>query len=216
METHQERPQGTEECGCVEAGGPKAPRPPPPAHHTEMTSSSLWAWGSLPSSTQKKPDVPLAPAVRTSSSEWATALDGAGVRPAPEPLTRNPLLLPRGTLIPKEAHLLTAETCHSGIGARGAQQPPRPLRLVEHSEPCVCRADLHCRVTEWGRLGPWAGLLPYCPRAPQGLFYCQAALLLDLRATQSTPPAPERCLEGHTSGRASSLPTGTPKLVAGA
>lgn len=70
--------------GCV-----SSPARSPP-HHTEMTSSSLRAWGSLPSSTQKKPDVPLAPAVRTSSSEWASALGGAGVRPAPPTLPLPP------------------------------------------------------------------------------------------------------------------------------
>lgn len=70
-------------------GGVSPPTRSPP-HHTEMTSGSLRAWGSLPSSTQKKPDVPLAPAVRTSSSEWASALGGAGVRPAPPTLPLPP------------------------------------------------------------------------------------------------------------------------------
>lgn len=66
-----------------------------PPHHTERTSSSLRACGSLPSSTQKKPDVPLAPAVRTSSSEWASALGGAGVRPAAPPPSPPPPGAPR-------------------------------------------------------------------------------------------------------------------------
>lgn len=117
-----------------------------PPHHTEMTSSSLRASGSLPSSTQKKPDVLLAPAVRTSSSEWLRALgrQGSGLLLPPRP---TPPGRPRDCPVPKEAHLLAAQACHPGVGARGAQQPPRALRVVEHHESGVGGADLHCRAT---------------------------------------------------------------------
>lgn len=143
------RGPGEHGCGCPEALGPAVCALPAhcPPHHTERTSSSLRACGSLPSSTQKKPDVPLAPAVRTSSSEWVSDLGGAGVRPAAPRPPGPPPAAPRGTPVPEEAHLLAAEPCHPGVGARGAQQAPRALRLIKHGEPRIPGADLHCRAT---------------------------------------------------------------------
>ena len=74
-----------------------------------------------------------------------------------------------GARVPEEAHLLAAEPRHPGVGARGAKQAPRALCLVEHREPSVRRADLHCRAR-----GPPGS--PSRP-SPPGLFSARASLV---------------------------------------
>lgn len=76
------------------------------------------------------------------SVTWAG--QGSGLQP---PALPAPPPAPRGTPVPEEAHLLAAEPCHPGVGARGAQQAPRALRLIKHGEPRIPGADLHCRAT---------------------------------------------------------------------
>lgn len=102
---------------------------------------------------------------------------GQACGPAPPPPT------PRGTPVPEEAHLLAAEPRHPGVGARGAQQTPRALRLVKHREPGVGRADLHCRAT-----GPPPGS-PSCP-SPPGLFSDPMDLVLSPGRPDGSTPGP--------------------------
>ena len=102
---------------------------------------------------------------------------GSGQTCAPRP----PSPPPGATRVPEEAHLLAAEPRHPGVGARGAKQAPRALRLVEHREPSIRRADLHCRATG----GPPGS--PSRP-SPPSLFSARASLVLSLgRPDRSTP-----------------------------
>lgn len=130
------------------------PPPPPrcPPHHTEMTSSSLRAWGSLPSSTQKKPDVPLAPAVRTSSSECSSALGGAGVRPVLPPPPPRPPGAPRYLRKPISSQLRPAT-----LALEREEQSSRQVPSVSSNTVSRASAGLTCTAGQQDR--SWVTLL---------------------------------------------------------
>ena len=118
------------------------------------------------------------------SMKGSASLRKAGLRLPPGPpqsRPRPPSPPPGAPRVPEEAHLLAAEPRHPGVGARGAKQAPRALRLVEHREPSIRRADLHCRATG----GPPGS--PSRP-SPPSLFSARASLVLSLgRPDRSTP-----------------------------
>ena len=109
--------------------------------------------------------------------EVQRAGQGSGQTCAPRP----PSPPPGAPRVPEEAHLLAAEPRHPGVGARGAKQAPRALCLVEHREPSIRRADLHCRAA---RGAPGSPSRP----SPPGRFSARASLVLSPgRPDRSTP-----------------------------